>query len=245
VTYYNNDLSANELRVSVIVSWTNVERQGLQNYVQTQSLFATPGGCLSTATHPFAAPCQPFLYSTSTSDNGSASLTGTIVGIPLTTASVDLPGFGSSIQAEQITAVQGQSSTSGVTLQLSGQSLQVLGEQQITSAADTDPAQPSVGYKTASALPQSTNTLSTTGGGYSLTATLAAGDSATTTSAISATTSPSYPCPNVTGLANLNNAPTCPPTVVPTAEGVRHLRRRRGPRRTDAIAPRSAPSTAM
>jgi hypothetical protein len=209
VTYYNNDLTTNELRVTVVASWTNVERKGLLNYVQTQSLFASPGGCLSTQTHPFAAPCQPFLYGTSIGDQGSITVSGTIQGINLTDASIQLPGFGSSLQVEQISAVQGQAQTSGVTLSLQSQTEQVLGSQIVTSASDTDPAQPKPAWETNSAAPQSTQTLSAGGGANSLTATLSAGDTAATTSTVSATTSPSYPCPNITGLTNMNNALPC------------------------------------
>ena len=109
VTYPNSDLSSPDLRVTVVVSWTSVERRSLQNFVQAQSLFASPGGCLSTRTHPFAAPCQPFLYGTSVRDQGHIDVTGTIDSVSLDHATLWVPGFGSAIQVEQISSVQGTS----------------------------------------------------------------------------------------------------------------------------------------
>ena len=61
ISYYQNDISTNTFRLTVIVSWTSPEvRRATQ--VQVQTVVNSPAGCLSTATHPFSAPCQPFLY---------------------------------------------------------------------------------------------------------------------------------------------------------------------------------------
>src|SRR5262249_32249277 len=61
VTYYNNVTPSNIFRVTVQVSWNSKGGSGAMK-VQTQSLFYSGSGCLSGATHPFAAPCQAFFF---------------------------------------------------------------------------------------------------------------------------------------------------------------------------------------
>src|SRR6266545_3344177 len=51
--------AATPYRVTVVVTWTG-GKPSPNKIVQVQSLFWSPSGCRSTATHPFAAPCQPF-----------------------------------------------------------------------------------------------------------------------------------------------------------------------------------------
>src|SRR2546425_6511769 len=57
VTWYNNVTTSNTLRLTIQVSWKNPLRKGVQSKVTTQSIAYSASGCLSTQTHPFAAPC--------------------------------------------------------------------------------------------------------------------------------------------------------------------------------------------
>ncbi len=59
-------------RVTVQVGWTGLG--GAAEKVRIQSLFWSPIGCRSTATHPYAAPCQAFFYGTATVPAGQISI---------------------------------------------------------------------------------------------------------------------------------------------------------------------------
>src|SRR5439155_14611054 len=74
-TYYNNITTNNTLRVTVVVSWLS---QGRTSRVQTQSLFYSGSGCLSTQTHPFAAPCQPYFFVNADNSAGLVHVTGSL-----------------------------------------------------------------------------------------------------------------------------------------------------------------------
>ncbi|MGH9068121.1 MAG: type IV pilus modification PilV family protein, partial [Acidimicrobiales bacterium] len=67
-------------RVTVWVSWANPVRQGLQTYVTDQTLLYAPNGCVSNTTHPFGAPCVPFLYGTASLTPGQIAVSGTLNG---------------------------------------------------------------------------------------------------------------------------------------------------------------------
>ena len=59
----NDDPTINPYRVTVIVEWASgAIAAAPNNSVRVQSLFWSPDGCVSSITHPFAAPCQPFFY---------------------------------------------------------------------------------------------------------------------------------------------------------------------------------------
>ena len=59
----NNDPATQPYRVTVIVQWASAAYPNkTNNLVRVQSLFASPSGCVNSATHPFGAPCQPFFY---------------------------------------------------------------------------------------------------------------------------------------------------------------------------------------
>src|SRR5438093_3710073 len=124
VTYYNNQLTSNTFRVTVLVAWT---AKGKPSSVQAQSIFYSGSGCLSPATHPFAAPCQPFLFASAVADEGGIGFTGSISGVDFQEANLLLPGQTSDAQIEQISSVQGSSTPSGVTLTTAAQGKQSAG----------------------------------------------------------------------------------------------------------------------
>jgi prepilin-type N-terminal cleavage/methylation domain-containing protein len=209
VTYYENNATSDTYRVTVVATWPNPARQGVDSTVVTQSLFYSGAGCTSTATHPFAGPCQPFLYGNALVEAGHADITGTVDGLGLEYANLWLPSISSNMQIEQISAIQGSAQVSGLTLKVTGLAEQTVGRQIITSKADTDPAQPGNIYQKADIPPppQVGGTLSRTVLGNSLTLSAGAGgDQAETTSAASALTS-TYPCADRNNVARNDGQP--------------------------------------
>jgi prepilin-type N-terminal cleavage/methylation domain-containing protein len=190
VTYYNNDATLNAFRVTVVVTWTNPARRGVASSVTVQSVMYSPLG-VSTATHPFAAPAQPFFYGLAHNQPGSVAITGTVNGLSLASANLWLPVASSNMQVEQISAVQGSVTTAGSTLTLADGSTSSAGQVGARSAADNDPTQPASDYSTATAS-GGAQTVSTSGSGNALNLTLSAGNTAATTSTTNA--SATHPC---------------------------------------------------
>ncbi|MEX2458753.1 MAG: prepilin-type N-terminal cleavage/methylation domain-containing protein, partial [Actinomycetota bacterium] len=151
VTYYNNDRTLNAYRVTVVVAWTPPQRFGARDSVMAQTVAYSPSGCTSTATHPFAAPCQPFVYGNAQIPQGSIAMTGTPNTAPNGVRGLDdferavifLPNLAVSGQTEQITAVSARATTSGIELKRRNLAGQLNGQTVLTSAADNDPTQPS------------------------------------------------------------------------------------------------------
>lgn len=207
VTYFNNVQTANTYRVSVIVTWTNTARKGIAK-VQAQSIFFSGSGCLSTSTHPFAAPCQPFLFANASGDEGDISFTGNVDDLAIDGAHLRLGGVTSNMQIEQISAVQGTTETSGVSLAVNGQAETDTGNQGVTSGADNDPAPPNSEFSSTSTPAQGSNTLTgTAGGGSFFSVTSSAGDTGTTTSTSSASVSPPNPCSDSVGTPQTDSLP--------------------------------------
>ena len=125
-------------RVTVIVTWTG-GRAAPNKVVQVQSLFWSPAGCRSTSTHPFAAPCQPFLLGVSSVARGNINLAGTVVGTTFQSGDLYTSGVQSSVQQEQLSQAEGSFSQSGVRLVDSLGATTAAGDISASSAADTDP----------------------------------------------------------------------------------------------------------
>jgi type II secretory pathway pseudopilin PulG len=206
LTFYQNVATSNTYRATVIVSWPSLTGSQSTSQVQVQTVLFSPIAgaktCPSSKTHPFPAPCQPFLYGSASRSAGVISLSGTVSGIGLDHAALWLPSQSSSMQVEQTFAVQGSSQTSGATLQLTGQSEQSGGRQQVTSGADNDPAQSKPGYQTDSVGSQASGELDASGNNNQLSVLWGANDVAGTASTINASTStdssspPKFgPCP--------------------------------------------------
>jgi hypothetical protein len=207
VTYFNNIQTSNTYRVSVIVTWTQAGRKGIAR-VQAQSIFFSGSGCLSTSTHPFAAPCQPFLFASGSGDEGDISITGNVDDLTIDGADLRLGGAASNMQIEQISAVLGTTGTSGVSLAVNGQPETDAGSQSATSGADNDPAPPNADFNTASTPAQGSNTLSANAGsGSTFSVTTSAGDTGSTTSTSSASASPPHPCNDSMGNPQLDMLP--------------------------------------
>lgn len=184
VTHYNNITTNNTFRLTVVVTWPNPARRGVSSSVQSQTIAYSGTGCLSTATHPFAAPCQPFFYANGVADAGHVDVTGTLSGISLSQASVLMPDWSSNMQVEQISAVQGVATASGAELTLTGNPITATGEQQAASAADNDPAQPGNDFQKTSVLGSAAPITASSGGGQpnTITVTPSSGDPGNTVS---------------------------------------------------------------
>src|SRR5439155_13289786 len=147
VTYYQNVTTRNTFRLTVRVSWPNPARRGVSSTVQTQTIAYSGTGCLSTLTHPFAAPCQPFFYANGVAAAGHVNFTGTLLGVSLSQANLTLPEWSSNMQVEQVCAVQGLASSSGGSITVSGNPATTTGGQKAASGADNDPGQPGNDYQ--------------------------------------------------------------------------------------------------
>ena len=213
ISYLCDQLTTNTYRVTVIVSWAASQVHGVNSQVTTQSVFYSGGGCISAANHPFAAPCQPFFYSTADIQGASVGISGAIQGITFDSAqdppaSLDLPQFVSNLSVEQVSQTQGVSRTSGVTLDIDGSSPATSGYARDTTGADNDPAQPGQVYQQTSPNPKAgpgSASVSDSGFGNSFTLTSSGGDTYGSTSTTSA--SASNPCANRSGTNQTDNQP--------------------------------------
>lgn len=208
VTYFNNDVSSNAFRITVRVNWTNPARQGVSTQVETQTVAFSGQGCLSTATHPFAGPCQPFFYGSASSSQGRMEVTGQIADIEFESASLPLPWESSNIQVEQISAAQGIAQGSGATLKLLSQAEQTTGMDRQTSGAENDPSQAGLDYSSATLLGAAGALQAVDGNGRnSITADPSTGDTGSTTSTTSASiVNPIHLCP-IVGLSENDQQP--------------------------------------
>ena len=199
--------STTSFRATVITSWTGSFRKGLVASVSTQTILFSPAGCVSSATHPFASPCQPFLYGTSSMGQGAVTVTGTLLGINLHQAVLRAGELDSTMQIEQVSAAQGRATTSGVSLDITGQSVQNSGAQLGASASDTDPVSTALVYSQTPVSQGSPATLSATNGYFSLVLTPSPTETGNSISTSSASSSTNL-CPDPLGI-NQNDLLPC------------------------------------
>ncbi|MEW6059940.1 MAG: type II secretion system protein [Actinomycetota bacterium] len=127
-------------RVTVVVSWAGGRIQGVAKSVTTQSLFYSPGGCVSSQTHPYAAPCQPFFYGQAQVPRGSVTVSGSIWGLPFAAGGLFTSGVESDAQQEQFSTVAGAfMQSAALLLDTSGNEGMAGGAAQ-TVAASNDPS---------------------------------------------------------------------------------------------------------
>jgi type II secretory pathway pseudopilin PulG len=202
------DLTSHTYRVTVSVSWAPPQVRGSSKET-TQKIFFSSTGCLSSGTHPFAAPCQPFLYATAGVQPGVIQVSGSIGTTALDPgAAIEPLEFSSDLQIEQITALQGYSQTAAASATTAGESVGAVGPLKVTSGADSDPAQPGHEYSSntsTAALSGSPIDLSGENGHLSLSAT--GTDSLTTVSTTAAAASQSPACANVSGTNQSDGQP--------------------------------------
>lgn len=225
-TYFQ--ASSTTYRVTVIVSWTPAAVGGISNQVSSQTIITSPGsGCLSSQNHPFAAPCQPFLYAQASSGGGYINITANSAvgnailgpnggsGVPLVNAELSLDKVDSTMQVEQIAKVQGAVQTSGATLNLAGSSSST-GGVSATAEADNDPASTANQYNSAPANQSAILPLSASGPGPSgngISDTTSVGDSGMVVSTAAAATTPSPQCTDLGGTLQTSGLPCGSATV--------------------------------
>jgi prepilin-type N-terminal cleavage/methylation domain-containing protein len=208
VTYFNNDVTSNAFRITVLVNWTNPARRGVSTQVQTQTVAFSGEGCLSEATHPFAGPCQPFFYGNASAAQGRVEVTGEIADIEFESAKVLTTSESSNLQVEQISSTQGIAQASGATMKVLNQAEEISGTELETSGAENDPSAPGLDYESIALLGSGGSLQAVDGNGRnSITVANSAGDTGSSTSTTSASiVNPIYPCP-LTGLSENDYQP--------------------------------------
>jgi type II secretory pathway pseudopilin PulG len=167
-------------RVTVIVTWTGGAVNAPNKLVRVQSLFWSPIGCRNPDTHPFAAPCQPFLYGTATVPQGNITVSGTVSGTSFTSGQLFTPGVSSSAQQEQIEQIQGSWQSTEVTI-TDGAGTRTAGGTNGSTNADSDPGSLTTTnsrVRCPTEVTCASGTVSSSGSGNSITFTAPAGTTA-------------------------------------------------------------------
>jgi type II secretory pathway pseudopilin PulG len=136
-------------RVTIIVSWdgAGTSPDGVQG-VTTQSLFHSPGGCINSSTHPFAAPCQPFYYGQAIAPSGEIEVSGTVGAVDFQSGAIITTGVETTMQVEQVSQVQGSWSQSQTNLTTStGTSILPSAASFGATAVDSDPSATTPNYQ--------------------------------------------------------------------------------------------------
>ena len=139
----NDDVTANPYSVTVQVSWQGggAIANNANNFVRVQSAFWSPTGCVSSTTHPFAAPCQPFLYGQAVLPGSNITLEGQFhdYGVDFEQGLVVMPSAEALLQQEQVTDLDASVTTSHAeVVDSSGREQDGLAE--TVWAADSDPS---------------------------------------------------------------------------------------------------------
>ena len=139
----NDDVTANPYSVTVQVSWQGggAIANNANNFVRVQSAFWSPTGCVSSTTHPFAAPCQPFLYGQAVLPASNITLVGQFheYVVDFEQGTVVMPSAEASLQQEQTTTLDASVTTSHAEVVDSSGRVQD-GQVQTVWAADSDPS---------------------------------------------------------------------------------------------------------
>lgn len=171
-------------RVIALVSWNGAARGGVSTSVESQTLVYSPNGCIDTTTHPYGAPCQPYHYGNGTVGGGSFTTTGSVTGVIFDSFAGSMLDETADVQSEQISRVTGSLGLPTITRVVGG--VQTVTGVSVTSFADSDPATSIGPYQLTNAGPQAPGTLTATGGGNTVTLSIAGGDQGSTRSTTSA-----------------------------------------------------------
>ena len=216
VTYLDDDVTSTALRITAIADWASTVRSGAMTRVEAQTIVYTgPGNdCSSSATHPFVAPCQPFLHASAESGQGIISITpnaadgGAMRGIDLEEAALWVSQQASGLQIEQVRSVTASGRTSGVSLRALGGDDRAHGMTGAVTASDSDPSQPKPEHDSEEGGPDPAATLSLSGPETSITVTTGAG--ATSTSASTVNANGGHPCGNALAIPSVLQTDSLP-----------------------------------
>jgi hypothetical protein len=206
--YPTIDASASGVyRVTVIVTWKGNQLGGVSHISAETLVYSESSGCLTDTNHPFAAPCQPFLYAQSSAGSGaSLSVSGGMAGVSYDDAGLDMPNSASSMQIEQTSSTRGSAETSGAEID-TPLGTQEVGSGEATSGADNDPGSPT-GLSQSNSTTQSGLSLSVSGSGSDANSIDVSSDwseTATSTSTASASTTPT--CADLGGTTQTTGLP--------------------------------------
>ncbi|MHB8681980.1 MAG: type IV pilus modification PilV family protein [Acidimicrobiales bacterium] len=133
----------NVYRVTVTVSW-HASHPGLKQLVAQTLVYSAASGCITQTNHPFAAPCQPFLYSGTSAGGGFVNVTPeassgnpAVGGIDLSSIELLLALSSSEAEIEQVSTVLGEAQTSGGSIIADDSS--DTGKSTASVSADNDP----------------------------------------------------------------------------------------------------------
>lgn len=196
---------------TVVITWTSpATKNQLKRYVSRSRLFS-PYGCLSTSTHPFSGPCQPFLYGTAGTTPGSIAIRPSVQGqsiVPgLNAVSADLvlPQVDSDYQVEQIVRSGAKAQTGSAVVVKPDSTREAVGGVVSRAATDTDPGTTEQGDSTAP-VAQSGSTSVVGSGSSTLVLTTTTGDSGRASSSTAAAAG--GPCKDLTD-TSLTTAQPC------------------------------------
>lgn len=195
-------------RVTVEVGWTAAT--GAQT-LRVQSLFWSPTGCRSTATHPYAAPCEAFFYAKASVPTGTISIEPTpsnpvgIVSTDFDGGELSLGGVDASIQQEQVVQSLASFAVGHAELTTSGVTT-TYGATTGAANADSDPNTASTDYQRVRC-------------GVEATCAAASASSPSAASADRMTLSvPTTTTAEAAGVFQAVTAKPCPPSNIATAE---------------------------
>jgi type II secretory pathway pseudopilin PulG len=211
--------SAGAYRITVVVSWSRPQVSGVATQVSSQSVMYSPSnGCLSDQTHPFSAPCNPFLYAQASTGKGAITITppagssgNAIQGVNLTQAELDLATVDSAMQIEQTSKIQGSVTMGATSLFVGGTEQSPSTTTSAASQTDNDPATNTTNQPLCPITQGSTTnkTYNDPGGsGNGITLATSSGDSGCTVSTAAASSSSSPTC-NDTSNTPVNTGLPC------------------------------------
>jgi type II secretory pathway pseudopilin PulG len=178
--------SEGAFRVTARVSWEGI-RQGLRDFVETQTLIYAPEGCVDTSTHPFAAPCQAYFYGNGSAGGGGTETTGTVEGLTFDSVSMDFLGQSANAQVEQVTHVEGAVNLPLGTTEVSGTKTTTAATS-AASTADDDPSSEVPDYDRQTVGPQAAGVVTVEGSGNQVAVAVAGSSQGTSTSTTDAST---------------------------------------------------------
>lgn len=175
--------------LTAIVRWTSSVWPGGRETIQRSTTFS-PAGCLSTATSPFAAPCQA--YYTVRAGEALSGLTitdpvdssQTMLGLSASKLQLDLGSTSTNLLVEQVAKGTAGASTSGAAMESPG--ISKTGGEAADVAVDSDPSSVPGQSLSVGTPAHSSGTLTTGGSGGTLTLRPSSADSGSAAAAISA-----------------------------------------------------------
>ncbi len=151
--------------LTAMVTYSTNASKGTKTVIQRSTAYS-PSGCLSTATHPFAGPCQASFSALAGITAGSivvsnpADPSALITGLGGTAIGLELPEVSASTGIEQTTTITAGVKTTAATA-TNGATTTTSGGQTAATAADSDPSTPAAGASDSKTAPAQTSTAQT------------------------------------------------------------------------------------